>query len=211
MAYDDGAPPQGFGAAASMVSFNDESETEGLLRRVTFSVPRTTNLKDHVVYHVEVSLNMSPSAIISAGTSLNLLPTARPATRWVVNRRFSDFKTLQGVLARASALSENAMKGHFPLPESGALSSLRRKSARLIAARCEELVTWLVDIFQQPLFRSCPPLRAFLTDGCEPADVTEPGSAVAAGNGAAGCWGRTGGCTASRTTRRRCWWWTRRR
>ena len=136
------------------VLFEDESETERLLRRVNFDIPSTTFNESHVTYHIQISLGMSPAAIISAGTNLNLLPTSRPATTWVVLRRFSDFKALQILLARASALSENAMRGHFPLPDSGMLSAIRRKSPRLVATRCSELVGWLEDIFQQPLFRS---------------------------------------------------------
>ena len=166
--------------ATRSVSFTDESDTEKVLRRIHFSIPRTT-MKDHVVYHLEISLGMSPAAIISAGTNLNLLPTGRPAERWVVSRRFSDFKNLQTLLARSSSLSEPAMRGHFPLPESGMLTSVRRKSARLIEQRCAALRAWIEDVFQQALFRAAPPLRAFLTDACEPADVSEnAGAAVAA-------------------------------
>lgn len=81
-----------------------------LCSHIKFSIPRTTThhgtYGSYVMYHLEVSLSMTPTEIFETGARLNQL--GRPSEKFVVRRRFSDFKNLQALVARVSNLSEPA-------------------------------------------------------------------------------------------------------
>ena len=149
------------------------ASSERLAQQITFTIPRvTTHDGSFVMYHIACSLNMSPSEMADTGARLGR-SAEKVAERFVVRRRFSDFKSLQALVARAANRSEREMNLHFPLPNSGVLTSMRPLSSRLIADRQDALQTWIETIFQQELFRASPPLVSFLTDDSEPAFDSE--------------------------------------